>query len=149
MYSWFGRQISTNLQDKPITFLVWKFKSIILIFRLFCAEFVKSTAFYKLLLLFQRVDMFELRFDAKITIQTCQLFGFFWNLPSKSTIHSVKCKCPNSYSVHLWWIIIVICYPKTIQVFMVPLLHVGKACLCLVPTIHVYSVADSEFFLDF
>ena len=43
-------------------------------FLLFFAEFVKSTAFYTLLLLFQRVDMFELQFDAKITIQACQLF---------------------------------------------------------------------------
>jgi hypothetical protein len=46
-----------------------------MIFLLFFAEFVKSSAFYTLLLLFQRVDMFELQFDAKITIQTCQLFG--------------------------------------------------------------------------
>ena len=51
----------------------------------FFVEFVKSTAFYTLLLLFQRVDMFELRFDAKIAIQTCQL----WNLPSKSPLQSL------------------------------------------------------------
>ena len=64
-----------NLQAKSITFLGWKFKSAILNFLLFFAKFVKSTAFYTLLLLFQRVDMLELRFDAKITIQICQLFG--------------------------------------------------------------------------
>ena len=46
-----------------------------LIFLLLFAEFVKSTAFYTLLLLFQRFDMFELLFDAKITIQTRQPFG--------------------------------------------------------------------------
>ena len=39
----------------------------------FLAEFVKSTTFYTLLLLFQSVEIFELRFDAKIAIQICQL----------------------------------------------------------------------------
>ena len=68
-------KFQTNLQAKLLNFLVWKFRSIILIFLLFFAEFVKSTASYKLLRLFQRVDMFELQFDAKITIQACQLFG--------------------------------------------------------------------------
>ena len=67
----FEDKFQFNLQAKSITFLDWKFSSIILIFLLFFAEFVKSTAFYTLLLLFQRVDMFELRFDAKITIQIC------------------------------------------------------------------------------
>ena len=62
-------KFQTNLQAKLLNFLVWKFKSIILIFLLFFAEFVKSTAFYTLLLLFQRVDILELRFDAKIPIQ--------------------------------------------------------------------------------
>ena len=71
----FEGKFQFNLQAKSITFLGWKFRSIILIFLLFFAEFVKSTAFYTLLLLFQRVDMFELRFDAKIAIQICQLFG--------------------------------------------------------------------------
>ena len=42
-----------NLTHRPksITFLGWKFRSIKLIFLLFFAEFVKSTAFYTLLLL--------------------------------------------------------------------------------------------------
>jgi predicted membrane metal-binding protein len=70
----FVGKFQTNLPAKPINFLVWKFKSIILIFLLFFAEFVKSTAFYTLLLLFQKVDIFELQFHAKITIQICQLF---------------------------------------------------------------------------
>ena len=49
-------KFQTNLQAKLLDFFVWKFRSIILIFLLFFfAEFVKSTAFYKLLLLFQRV----------------------------------------------------------------------------------------------
>ena len=75
MYSDLEEKFQTNLQVKPITFLVWKFKSIVLIFLVFFAEFFKSTAFQKLLLLFQRIDMFELQFDAKITNQTSQLFG--------------------------------------------------------------------------
>jgi hypothetical protein len=68
-------KFQTNLQAKPITFLVWKFKYITLIFLLFFAEFVKFTAFYKLLLLFQKVEMFELWFLHQIVIQACQLFG--------------------------------------------------------------------------
>ena len=43
----------------------------------FVAEFVKSPAFYTLLLLFQRVEMFGLRFDAKITIQISK--STLWN----------------------------------------------------------------------
>ena len=66
-------KFQTNLQAKLINFLAWKFRSITL--SLFFAEFVKSTAFYTLLLLFQRVDISKLHFDAKITIQICQLFG--------------------------------------------------------------------------
>ena len=46
-----------------------------MIFLLFFAEFVKSSAFYTLLLLFQRVDMFELQFDAKTII----LMSTLWN----------------------------------------------------------------------
>ena len=64
----FEGEFQTTLQAKGINFFIWKFRFIILIFLLFLAEFVKSTAFCTLLLLFQRVDMFELRFDAKITI---------------------------------------------------------------------------------
>ena len=55
-------KFQTNLQAKPITFLVWKFKPTTLIFLLFIAEFVKYSAFYTLMLLFQRVDIFELQF---------------------------------------------------------------------------------------
>ena len=59
------RLCKCNFEGK---FLIWKFRFIILIFLLFVAEFVKSTAFCTLMLLFQRVDMFGLHFDAKITI---------------------------------------------------------------------------------
>ena len=64
-------KFQTNLQAKSITFFVWKFRFFVLFFE----EFVKSTAFYKLLRLFQSVDMFELQIDTKITIQINQLFG--------------------------------------------------------------------------
>ena len=64
----FAGKFQIILQAKGINFFIWKFRFIILIFLLVFAEFVKSTAFCTLLLLFQRVDMLELRFDAKITI---------------------------------------------------------------------------------
>ena len=62
------------LQAKGIIFLIWKFRFIILIFLLVFAEFVKSTAFYTLLLLFQRVDISKLWFLHQNAIQACQLF---------------------------------------------------------------------------
>ena len=55
----FEGKFQTILQAKGINFFIWKFRFIILIFLLVFAEFVKSTAFCTLLLLFQRVDMFE------------------------------------------------------------------------------------------
>jgi len=44
-------------RPKLSIFFIWKFRFIILIFLLVFAEFVKSTALYTLLLLFQRVDI--------------------------------------------------------------------------------------------
>ena len=67
---WFWRPISNNSKGQGYQFF-WSENSDLLctlIFLLFFAEFVKTSAFYKLLLLYQRVDMFELQFDAKITI---------------------------------------------------------------------------------
>ena len=58
----FEGKFQANLQAKLFISLVWKFKSIIIIFLLFIAEFVKYSAFYTLMLLFQRVDIFELQF---------------------------------------------------------------------------------------
>ena len=87
-----GGKFQTNLQAKSINFLVWKFRSTKLIFILFFVEFVKSSAFYTL---FQTVDIFELWFDAKITslidviFQIKKLMSLVWNLPSKSTTHSL------------------------------------------------------------
>ena len=48
----FEGKFQPNLQAKAINFFIWKFRFILLIFLLFFAEFVKSTAFYTLLLLF-------------------------------------------------------------------------------------------------
>ena len=48
-------QFQTSLNEaKLIIFLIWKFRSIILIFLLFFAGIVKSNAFWTLLLLFQK-----------------------------------------------------------------------------------------------
>ena len=58
-------QFQTSLQTKIMNFLIWKWRSIILIFLLFFPGVVKSTAFYTLLLLFCRVEISALRFDAK------------------------------------------------------------------------------------
>ena len=55
-------------RPNPSHFFVWKFRSIILIFSYFFAEFVKSTVFYTLLLLFQRVDKFCKRRSKMSTI---------------------------------------------------------------------------------
>ena len=63
-------KFQTNLQAKLLNFLVWKFRSIILNFLLFFAGFVKSSAFCNLSLLFQRVEIFELWFEAKMRL-TC------------------------------------------------------------------------------
>ena len=76
-------QFQTSLQPKLINFFTWKFRSVILIFLLFFAGIVKYIAFYTLLLLFQRLEIFELWFDPN-PLHTAWFF--------------VKCKCPNSYS---------------------------------------------------
>ena len=121
MCSWFGRQISN--QPTGQTYQLFGLEIQIYYTQPFFAEFVKSTAFYTLLLLFQRVDISKLHFDAKITIQmdltnsaknrrkmsiidlnfqtktlislACRLV---WNLTSKSTTHSHRLKtnrCKN------------------------------------------------------
>ena len=69
--------LKTNFKPtyRPNPSLFWSGNSNLLVKLIFLAEFVKSPAFYKLLQLFQRVDMFELQIDANITMQICQLFG--------------------------------------------------------------------------
>ena len=47
-------QFQTSLEAKLINFLIWKFRSIILIFLLFFAGIVKSSAFWTLSMLFQK-----------------------------------------------------------------------------------------------
>ena len=54
-------KFQTNLQAKLINFLVWIFRSNILMFLLFFAEFVKSS--------FQRVDIFELQFLHRMALK--------------------------------------------------------------------------------
>ena len=67
-------QFQTCLVAKLINFLIWKFRSIILIFLLFFAGIVKSIAFCTLLLLFQRVEVLKLQFDAKMWLKHFNLF---------------------------------------------------------------------------
>ena len=71
--SWFGRQISNKPGGQTNQPFHLKIQIYYTHFFLLFAEFVKPTAFYTLWLLFQRVDIFEMRFDAKIAIQICQL----------------------------------------------------------------------------
>ena len=68
-------QFQTSLQVKVIIFLNWKFRSIILIFFLFFAGIVKSSAFCTLLLLFQKGWYVWVTFFHQIATQTCQLIG--------------------------------------------------------------------------
>ena len=67
-------QFQTCLVAKLINFLIWKFKSIILIFLLILAGVVKSSAFCTLLLLFQRVEVLKSQFDAKTSLKHFNLF---------------------------------------------------------------------------
>ena len=68
-------QFQTTLQAKPINFLIWKFRSIILIFLLFFAGVVKSSAFCTLLMLFPKGWIIWVTFLRQIAIQVFQLFG--------------------------------------------------------------------------
>ena len=61
-------QFQTCLEAKLINFLIWKFRSIILIFLLFFAGVVKSSAFCKLLLLLLTVDVIELQYFGKTSL---------------------------------------------------------------------------------
>ena len=89
-------------------FLIWKFRSFILIFLLFFAGVVKSTAFWMLLLLFKWLDISKLQFDAKVWLLYFNLFKiavavckkpWIWQLllkieekwAKKSTVFRLKC----------------------------------------------------------
>jgi hypothetical protein len=63
-----------SLEAKLINFLIQKLRSITLIFLLFFAGIVKSSAFCTLLLLFQRVEASKLQFDAKTWLKYFNLF---------------------------------------------------------------------------
>ena len=71
---YFKNKFHTRVQASIMNFLMWKFTSIILIFFLFFAGVVKSTAFWTLLLLFQWLVIFKLQFDAKMWLKHFNLF---------------------------------------------------------------------------
>ena len=93
----FEGQFQTTLQAKGINFLIWKFRFIILIFLLVFAEFVKSTAFYTLLLLFQRVDISKLWFLHQNAIQACQLFEIAATVCKKQWIWQILQKIEGKW----------------------------------------------------
>ena len=69
----FEGQFQTSLQAESINFLISKFKYIILIFLLFFAGIVKSTAFCTLSLLFQKGWSIWVMFLCQITTPIFQL----------------------------------------------------------------------------
>ena len=71
----FEGQLQTSLEARIMYFLNWKFIFIIIIFLLFFAGIVKSTAFCTLLLLFQKGWYVWVTFFHQIATQTCQLIG--------------------------------------------------------------------------
>ena len=79
-------QFQMSLEAKLINFLIWKFKSIILIFLLFFAVVVKSGAFCTLLLLFQRVEVIKLQFDTKTWLKQFNLFEIALTVSKKHWI---------------------------------------------------------------
>ena len=68
-------QVQANFLTKPIISFIWKFKSIILIFALFFAGVVKSSAFCTLLMLFPKGWIIWVTFLRQIAIQVFQLLG--------------------------------------------------------------------------
>ena len=90
-------KFQTNLQAKSITFFVWKFRFFVLIFLLFFEEFVKSTAFYTLLLIFQRVDISKLWFLHQNAIQACQLFEIAATVCKKQWIWQILQKLEGKW----------------------------------------------------
>ena len=98
----FEGKVQSNLKAKTINFFIRKIRFIKLIFLLFFAEFVKSSAFYTLLLLFQRVDMFELWFLHQIAIQTCQLFGIAATVCKKQWIWQILQKIEENWVKYIW-----------------------------------------------
>ena len=93
----FEGKFQTILQAKGINFFIWKFTFIILIFLLVFAEFVKSTAFYTLLLIFQRVDISKLWFLHQNAIQACQLFEIAATVCKKQWIWQILQKLEGKW----------------------------------------------------
>ena len=84
-------------RPKVSIFFIWKFTFIILIFLLVFAEFVKSTAFYTLLLIFQRVDISNLWFLHQNAIQACQLFEIAATVCKKQWIWQILQKLEGKW----------------------------------------------------
>ena len=82
----FEGQFQTSLQARIMIFFIWKFIFIILIFFLFFARIVKSTAFCTLLLLFQRVEVLKLQFDTKTWLKQVNLFEIALTVSKKHWI---------------------------------------------------------------
>ena len=76
-------QFQMCLEAKLINFLIRKFRSVILIFLLFFAGVVKSSAFCTLLLLFQRVEVLKLQYDKKTWLKHFNLFGIALTVSKK------------------------------------------------------------------
>ena len=93
----FAGKFQIILQAKGINFFIWKFTFIILIFLLVFAEFVKSTAFYTLLLIFQRVDISKLWFLHQNAIQACQLFEIAATVCKKQWIWQILQKLEGKW----------------------------------------------------
>ena len=68
-------QFQTTLPPKAIKIFIWKFRTIFLIFLLFFAGVVKSSAFCTLLMLFPKGWIIWVTFLRQIAIQLFQLFG--------------------------------------------------------------------------
>ena len=68
-------QFQTTLQAKDINFLIWKFRSIILIFLRFLQELPNPLLFCTLLMLFLKGWIIWVTFLRQIAIQVFQLFG--------------------------------------------------------------------------
>ena len=71
----FEGQFQIHLQAESINFWTWKFRSIMVVFLLFFAGFVKSSAFCTQLMLFPKGWIIWVTFLRQIAIQVFQLFG--------------------------------------------------------------------------
>ena len=84
-------QFQTTLLAKDIKFLIWKFRSIILIFLLFFARIVNSTSFCTLLMLFPKGLIIWVTFLRQIAIfQIKKVHRLNWTFPFFSEFFFLK-----------------------------------------------------------